>query len=200
MSNLKLAFIDTETTGVDPKVNDIWQLGVILDIDGQEVARELFECKPFNMAAVSPEALAVSGVTMEYLEKLQQPYQMFYSLRNLLSKYVNKYDKNDNFKIVAFNTPFDKDFLYNFFSKCGDSYFHSLFAKPFVDLLNFFRIPYCLEQFNPMPANLKLQTLTEYFSITHDQAHNALSDASAVRDIWYKHVSFYFNCVYYSKV
>ena len=44
---MKFVFIDTETTGFDPKKNALVQIGLIVDIDGKVAHHEIFNIKPW---------------------------------------------------------------------------------------------------------------------------------------------------------
>lgn len=53
-----LAFLDTETTGLDPRVHDVWEIAVIRREDGMETER-LWQVRP-NLGLADPEALEIN--------------------------------------------------------------------------------------------------------------------------------------------
>ena len=56
-----LAFVDTETTGLDPKHAEVIEVAIIrVETDGRE-SRWAARIKPVNMGWAHPKALAVNG-------------------------------------------------------------------------------------------------------------------------------------------
>lgn len=63
----RLAFVDTETTGLDPRQHDVWEIAVIRREDGIEVER-LWQIRP-NLETADPEALDIN----RYAERFAVP-------------------------------------------------------------------------------------------------------------------------------
>ena len=57
---MKIAYIDVETTGLDPKVNGIYQIGGIIEIDGEAVNEFGILMQPHEDDEVDPKALALA--------------------------------------------------------------------------------------------------------------------------------------------
>ena len=64
---LKVAVLDTETTGLDPENHEIIQFGMIVyeGFGGVELEELNFKIRPRNIESASAEALAVNGYTEE---------------------------------------------------------------------------------------------------------------------------------------
>jgi DNA polymerase III alpha subunit (gram-positive type) len=56
----RLAFVDLETSGLEPLTHEIIEAAVLLDVDGEIVAE--FECSlPFDVQRANPNALEING-------------------------------------------------------------------------------------------------------------------------------------------
>jgi DNA polymerase III subunit epsilon len=177
---MKVMYLDTETTGVDPKINDIVQLAAIIEIDGREMETFKMNCHPFDWNAVEDKALEVNRITREDLETFPAPVQMHTALTKVLGKYVNKYDRMDKLTIAGQKADFDAGFLREFFFKNGDQYYGSWFNYRHVDLLAVVRF---LRYAGRLKIeNDKLTTVAEYFGVALD-AHDALEDIRATREL-----------------
>lgn len=61
MTATRLAFVDTETTGLDPARHEVWEIAVALD-DGPIHTWQL----PHSIATADPDALAIGGYARRY--------------------------------------------------------------------------------------------------------------------------------------
>jgi DNA polymerase-3 subunit epsilon len=188
---MKILYFDVETTGRDPKIHDIVQLSGFIEIDGVEKETFDFRIKPFDLKAVDPEALGITGLTLKEISEYPEPKEVYKKIIELFSKYVNKYDKADKFYPAGYNVKFDLDFLQELFHKCGDIYgtgtwqnwkaIDPLPVLQFMDGIGLMALP-----------NYKLSTVCEHFGIKIT-AHNALSDIRATRELIERIEAEYFN-------
>lgn len=102
-----IAFLDTETTGLDPLLHDPWEIAVILRHDGQD-EEHVFRIAP-DLASATPEALAVN----RYYERTaapdwtwDDPHTAATRLHNIL----------DGAVLVGSNVAFDAEMLSHWFS------------------------------------------------------------------------------------
>ena len=58
---MKLAFLDTETTGLDNKRHEIIELALIIIEDGERIYEKSFKIKPQHIERASPVALQING-------------------------------------------------------------------------------------------------------------------------------------------
>lgn len=177
---MKVLYFDCETTGTDAKLNDIVQLSGIIEVNGEVKEEFNFRCQPMNFDSVSPEALEVTGLTMEDLKSYEPASVMYKKLVNLMAKYVNKFDKTDKFYPAGYNVSFDLQFLAEFFAKQGDKYFGSWCNWKAIDGLPIMRFLEFTEALKP--ENHKLGTICAHYGI-EIQAHDALSDIRATREV-----------------
>ena len=177
---MKVFYVDVETTGLEPKINDIIQLALIIEIDGKVVRKEKFEMQPFNYDNISPEALEVNGLSIEQIKGFDTPQIAYRKIVNILDKYIFKYDKKDKFIPAGYNVKFDVDFLREFFLKNGDKYYGSYFDYHFIDGM---ALVFAMRYANKLTLeNYRLETASKHFGIEIN-AHDALSDIEATREL-----------------
>ena len=180
---MKIFYFDTETTGLNPKFNDIIQLACIVEIDRKVVDKVNIEMQPFSYENIQVEALKVNGKTIEGLKQLQTPQQAFSQLIKLLDKHIDKYNKNDKFHPAGYNTKFDVDFLKEFFNKNNHKYYGSYFDYHLIDVLQLITMENYLGNID-IP-NLKLETACKCYGMKLD-AHDAMNDIEATKALWDK--------------
>jgi DNA polymerase III subunit epsilon len=178
---MKILYFDCETTGTDPKVHEITQFAAIVEVDGEVKAEVNWRCKPTRWDQIDPQALAVTGVTKAQLETFDDPLEMAQKIRVLLASYVNKFDKNDKFYPAGHNVQFDLEFLQAFWKQHLDEYgtgsyqnWRSLDSRIFANFL--------IASGKLDVPDVKLGTLCQKYQI-QIQAHDALSDIRATRDL-----------------
>ena len=186
---MKVAYIDLETTGVNPYAHGIHQIAGIIEINGEVKEAFEFHSRPFLTDAVDAAALSVSGVNAEKLNEYPDPEFVYSEFTALLSQYVDKYNKKDKFYFVGYNSTFDYNFLREFFKKCGDNYFGSYFWNPPIDVFQLvnYRICFVDKKREAIP-HMKLKNVAEYLGIdlSNVNLHNALDDIKLTREVYYK--------------
>lgn len=176
---LKILYFDVETTGTDPTVNELIEFAGIVVIDGKTIEELEFKCQPVNWEAVEPEALEVTGKTLEDLKGYMLPAEAFKLLSDFFNRHIDKFDKNDKFYPAGHQISFDIDFLQKFFIDYGDKYgtgsYQNWRCLDSRVLANFFIAAGLIQC-----KDVKLKTLCEVFEI-EIEAHDALSDIRATR-------------------
>lgn len=180
---MKVLWIDSETSGLSPIENDILTLALLVEIDG-EIKDELYlEIQPTNWNSISIEALKINKLTIEQLKTFDLPIVAHERLEQFLSKWIDRYDKKDKFQPAGYNVEFDCEFLGQFFKKVGDKYYgawvdyHKFDVATLVQLL-------ALKKVIKL-SSYKLVNVAKHFNIEFD-AHNAMSDIKATRQLCYK--------------
>lgn len=183
----KILWLDVETTGLNPSLHGIRELGYILEIDGEIVGKDILYINPFSynkQVEIDPKALELSGVTIEDIKEYPNSTDGLYSFLTKLSSYIDHATKEDRFTIAGYNPKFDYDFLFNWFEDNGivksfNQYFH-------YKVLDVFPLVMTLNHLNIIDTpNDKLKTVCEYFNIPIE-AHNALSDITATKQLFEK--------------
>lgn len=176
----KLLFIDVETTGLDPKKNDIVQIAGIIEWDGIIKKEFNLTCQPFNWGNINKKALTMQRKTIEDLKRYDTPDMTFNRLLAIFDHYINKYDKTDVFTPAGHNIWFDIRFLHQFFRKNGNQYFWSYITRKVIDLKPMAMRYKKAGKINP--ENFKLETLAKEFNLKLNP-HDAMSDVRVMREI-----------------
>lgn len=176
--NQPLAFIDVETTGTDPDVHEIIELGLVLTKlkDGALTVVDQLDLKihPERIEAADPVALRINGYT-------EADWLFATTLEDALKSFA---DKTDGAVFVAHNITFDNAFIDAAFKKTGiknTMYFQKMdtlsiaFAK--------------LHEEGDM-GKLSLKALCEKFGIQNARAHSAFADAYATYEVFKKLFNF----------
>lgn len=178
---MKIIYIDTETTGLNPKTCAIIQLSGIIVADGKQEEFNLF-LRPHEGAEVAQDIMGRYGHPLEDVLQYPDQHTVYLSFTSLLSKYVDKFDRQDKFYFVGYNSSFDMDFMREWFARNDDVYFGSWFWFPSIDVMAL--AAFQLVGKRHLVPNMKLGTIYEYlFNEPLDNAHDSLADIQATRRI-----------------
>lgn len=169
---MKLLFVDTETTGTNPEVHGLLQFSGQIQIG--TVRKDFqYRVRAFEDDKIELEALRINGLEPH---KGKAPKEAHAEFVQLLSQYVDRYDKRDKFYFVAYNAQFDNAFLRRFFEKCGDKYFGSWFWFPYIDVMTVALTK--LMHRRPGMENFKLASVCRALGVDFDmeRAHGAEYD------------------------
>ncbi len=180
---LKLFYADTETTGLDPKEQEVFQFAFILVINGKVVEEHDLKIRPERWDKVSKEALEVTGKTIEELKTYPTKRDTFNKLKTILKKHVDPYNRNDKMIWIGQNGRFDTDFVRAWFAEMGDKYFGSWWDARPADLITLAVAARMRGIINP--ENFKQQTICESLGFQF-KAHDALDDVRALRKAFTK--------------
>jgi DNA polymerase III alpha subunit (gram-positive type) len=171
MNHKNLAFIDIETTGLDPEVQEIIEIGgVIANSDFKVIDEFEIKVKPENLAAAEPEALRINRFDpAQWLFALSLPEAM-----KIFS------EKTKDCIMVAHNVTFDYSFLQKAFSKTG-----------VPNLMHYHRLDTISMAYAKLGKNgdaqkYSLGFLCNMFGIDYKNAHTALPDARADFELFKK--------------
>lgn len=179
MHERNLAFIDTETTGLDFDKHEIIELGVLVvrqkGIRGKnptfEVIDELdIKIKPERIEDADPVALRVNGYD-------PANWVFAYDLTQAMTALA---EKTKDAIMVSHNTPFDFGFLDKAFKKTGvinTMHYHKL------DTIS---IAFAKLHMDENVDKFSLRFLCQHFGIENKNAHTALSDARALFELYKK--------------
>ena len=179
----KILWVDCESTGLDSKLNDIIQLAMMIEIDGEIKEKHNFFMQPFSYDNISMEALKINGRTIEEIKTFPMPQEVYKQVLAIFDKYINKFDKFDKFSPGGYNVGFDRGFMNEWFIKNGNKFFgsyvdyHLIDPHPVIGLLEYKGI-LKLE-------NYHLETSCKFFNI-EIKAHDAMSDIEATRELTLK--------------
>lgn len=178
-------FYDIETTGTNHKLNSIHNLSGLIEVDGEVVEQFDLRMRPHEKAVIEEGALKVGGVTREQILAYPPYREVFKMFRNILNKYIDRYNPKEKAKLIGFNNrSFDDHFLKMLFDLCQDTYFFSYFWSDTVDVLVL--ASHYLEDRRPEMPSFKLKRVALELGIVFDKKdlHGALFDAILTRQIY----------------
>jgi len=181
---MKVAWIDTETGGVDPKTDALLQIGMEIFVDGEARGSHLFHVAPFEWDRVNDEALQVNGFTREQLTEFPSPMIVHARIENIISQYVDRYNPLDKFIFAGYGARFDMDFLRAFFDKNLNKYFGSYFFSLPLDVMSFVAEGIMIGTVKPMKS-FRLSKVCEQLGVElGEDAHDAMADIRATRELY----------------
>ena len=179
----KFCYIDTETTGLDPTKNGIHEIAGAIVIDGKQKEEFEFKVSPFPSDQIEDKALEIAKVTRDQIMSYEEPLETHNRLIEILGRYVDKFDKTDKFWFVAYNSPFDNEFMRSWFEKCGDKYFGSWFR---LDICVMRVAIHRLLLKNVQLDNYKLSSVAQHLGIAEpddERWHSSKFDIYVTREI-----------------
>jgi DNA polymerase-3 subunit epsilon len=184
----KNIFLDIETTGLDPLKCGIIQISGCIEIDGELTNEFNYHIKPFTDDLISDSALKITNTTLDELrtsKKYRDPKEVHNSIKSLLSLYVDKYNRNDKYHFIGYNShQFDYPFLRSWFNKCGDNYFGSWFWTQSIDVMLIWA--YLLQNERYSMNDFKLSTVAKHIGIDvrDDLFHDSSYDIRITRQMF----------------
>lgn len=182
---MRFLWIDTETTGCDPTNSAIIELGAIFVVDGEERGERDFFMNPLNdVFKFNPEAAAVNGYTEEKIKSFPSENEIAGNIIKFFSDCLHNYktdgSSDEKCYFTGYNTKFDYDMVKAFLERhdakiedyfCGivDVYAQAKKAREMGILSGY--------------PNLKLTTVTKSLGVAHENAHTALDDIRATREV-----------------
>ena len=179
---MKILWIDTETTGLDPARHEIIQLAGIIEINKVIKDSFNFRCRPTNPGTVSEEALKVIGHTLDEIRQWPEPRSLFKGFLQTIGPYINKHNKNDKYIVGGQNVEFDYRFLEATAKLHKFDYLFAYLGYHKIDTIHMAMIAKLLGRLDV--PNLRLQTLAKHLNIPlDDNAHDAFADITATRQV-----------------
>jgi len=182
----KLFFYDLETTGLDLNKHAIHQIaGAVLVNNKMEYFN--FNVRPFEGALIDTKALEIAKVTKEQIMAYPDMNTVYKQLIELLSTYVDRFNRKDKFFLVGYNNrSFDDPFFRKFFQRNKDKYFGSWFWSVSLDVMPLAGLILKPEIKNM--ENFKLVTVAKKLGINVDESklHDARYDIYLTKKIYDK--------------
>jgi DNA polymerase III epsilon subunit-like protein len=178
---LKRIYVDTETTGTDPKRHCIHQFAAKVVIKGEVVDWMDIKFQPHPEAEINEEALEHCHVTSEELNNRAITFEQAYkTIVAFFKRHIDKFNKIDKFHWVGYNARFDADMTREMFLRMGDVYFGSWVWVPPLCVMTL--AGYLRQTVRHKLPNFQNKTLWEYLhpdQVRHykdEQWHDALFD------------------------
>jgi DNA polymerase III epsilon subunit-like protein len=173
------AWIDTETTGLDPKTSAAFEIAVLVYQGGKIVGEELYFLNPLNDEIKwGEEAAKVNGVSEEEIYSFPPAEKIVPYIVELL----DKYKPEEKLVFAGYNAPFDYSHLEALFRRYGYA-IGDYFSGRLIDVLELVKDA-GKEGLLPQTRDRKLDTMCKALGIEHGNAHTALSDIKATRRLY----------------
>lgn len=175
---MNVFWLDTETTGLDPRINSIIDLSCIVESDHIDRAclnLKIRPTEPFDQ--IDREALEINGFCIDEVTTFEDAKEAVRQIVYTLRPYIT--DKRSRFIIAAQNASFDRDFLREMFSRCGFSAdFNEIFHHNMLDTASIFT----MYRYNGWldTDSSSLSAAAQFLGITYN-AHNSMHDLYAMR-------------------
>jgi DNA polymerase-3 subunit epsilon len=152
--------------------------------DSQLLEEKVFHLNPLDDEVLYHEnAFKVHGVTEEEIKSFPPAVETTLQIAEFLKKYLPK-NPEEKLVFAGYNCNFDYEHLGALFSRCGFN-IGDYFNEQFIDVLE--RVKMAREQgflVLDKKYNNKLETITKALGVMHDDAHTALSDIKATRQLY----------------
>lgn len=178
MKRHKLAFVDLETTGLDPFRHEIIEIGIVLaeqkrDLFGKQSLELISEhemlLRPEHIATADPKALGVAKYDKHRWEKAVSQKEGLVWAAALLEGTV----------FIAQNVSFD----WGFIRKAGNEYGIDFEKAVHYHKLDLASMVFGKLYHDPKLSRFSLRELTDYFGVKNENAHTALADARATFEV-----------------
>lgn len=168
LSQKALAFIDTETTGLDPDLNDVIEFAVIRVTPEGGEKRWQTKIKPENIETAHPKALEVNGYTEEKWADAPSMADAGPTIVEILRNSV----------LVGHNVSFDEAMLKANLKRAGVSGRIPYHKVDTVTLAYEHLVPYGLE-------SLSLDNIRKFLGWSLEGAHTAMQDVEDARKLYH---------------
>jgi DNA polymerase III epsilon subunit-like protein len=185
----ELYMVDTETTGLDPAINDPIEISIYrLSNDTQKT----WLLKPINKDAIDPGALRVNGhkledllgQTLEGREKYLDPNKVIVDIENWIAD--DNVSSSDRL-LVGHNVGFDKLMLIHLWKKLNSFGTFVFNEKYSIDTMIIeFVMDHCKGEY---AKGYNLKSLTKKYGVSNDKAHSAASDTLATVGVFRKQIN-----------
>ncbi len=169
-----LAFVDIETTGLNPETAEIIELGVViarLKDDELVVLQEIdLKIAPKHIETAEPQALRVNGYN-------EADWIFAVSIEEALKTFV---EKTEGAIFVAHNATFDYGFIEANLRR------YNIESKMHYHRLDTISIAFGILHTNDDISKLSLRALCEKYGIENKKAHSAFADAYATYELFKK--------------
>lgn len=179
MRKNQLAFIDTETTGFDPSVHELVEIGAILVEQDWTGNKPIFNVVDEFSIKIKPTHIETADpVSLKVIKYSEEDWTNALDLKKALKIFT---EKTKGSIMVAHNMHFDASFLDYAYKSTG-----------LENKMHYLKIDTITMAFAKLHDRddidkYSLRNLCEYFEIENKNVHSALSDAHALFEL-YKHL------------
>lgn len=175
---MNVCWCDTETTGLNPSVHGVHEIGIIVVIDKKVIAKRLFRLNP-EQSEYDVGSEVAHGKTEAEIRAYPPESEIVPNFIEVLEDAVNK--GGEKLVFAGYNCPFDYGFIKALLARNGSSV-DKYFSGKFIDVLELVRRG-TREGKLPKTTDQKLGTMCKSLGVDLENAHTADADIQATRDL-----------------
>lgn len=188
----KTIWVDVETSGTYEKIHAITEVAIIYEENGILIDTFHEYVFPYHGTQYDPKALEMTNMPLEKIITHTPENIVYDKCLAFFNKYVDPFGWNDKVNFRGYNTQFDIKFMNEFFKRSGNEFFHKSKTNDgsWYGYVDYYDVDtYALvknldaEGLRPITKNKKLKFVCESEGIDLTNAHNALADITATRDL-----------------
>lgn len=164
------AFLDTETTGLNPMQHEIIEIAIVLEHQDGRVEEWCSKIKPVRLDRAEPKALEINGYAAHP--------ELWENAPTFEEVLVTVLAKLDNAMLVGHNVSFDHSFVQEAIYRAGSKVRMGYHKVDTVGLAYAHLVPLGLE-------SLSLDAIRTFLGWSKDGAHTALVDARDCRRLYH---------------
>lgn len=172
-------WVDTETTGIDPRIYGAFEIAVLVYIGANPVFEKLYRLNPLNEEIRwSESAFKVNGVAEQTILSYPPPGEVVRQMAEDLRQNMPA----EKYVFAGYNCKFDYGHIEALFSRNG-VLMGDFFNGSLIDVLELVRKA-SDRGLLPATKDRKLETMAKALGIPHENAHTALDDIKATRKLY----------------
>ena len=178
---MNVIWCDTETTGIKPEDSGAFEIAVLFAHDGKIAGESVFHLNPLTDTIVYHEGAAqVHGVSEQAIRAYPPPEQVIPTIVAFFCEAMENYCSGERMVFAGDNCLFDWYHLQSLFTRCNetlDDYFSTRF-----DVMEMAKKA-AAKKLIPYQKNFKLGALCKSLGVSLENAHTALADIQATRNV-----------------
>lgn len=186
---MKVLWCDTETTGLEPQNAGAFQIAMLFKHGNQKtkVRQRLFFLNPLDERygiEYTEDSARIHGISRETIESYPKAEEQIPRIVSLFTEYCKDFEPNGKFEklyFAGYNCPFDWDHLDALLRRYTDRKMSDFFETKFIDVYEQVKRAVCMGKIDPM--NKKLGTVCKSLDVPLENAHDALGDITATRNL-----------------
>lgn len=181
---MRFLWLDTETTGLEVTDSSVFELGLILVDNGQAVCERCFFLNPLSETIkYHEEAGKIHGYTEEQIKSFPSEKEQVPKIIEFLKNAMTLFNKSSPEKLIVagYNVSFDIKHIKALFERNGYNY-NDYFVPSTADVFEQVKRA-GFQKALPYLPDRKLVTVAKHLGINLENAHDALADIKATREV-----------------
>ena len=177
---MRLLFIDTETGGLNPQEDALFEVALIVWEDGKRLARKVWKIKSgdkcWNQAALEINNIDIKEHNVVAIDQECAAHEIV--------EFINEWFPRNAATLAGHNVSFDRDFLKVFIEEFACTPFHELVSHRLLDTMSVLNF---LVAFGQLPPEvLSSDGAFKHFNIEVTERHTALGDTDGTIQLFDK--------------